>query len=107
MLQSISLRSQPEVINSPTKTDIRLDEFTQFGFMFIQQDDEVYPCWSFDFDVQHPGVFDNGISELGSLYSDCDMVPMIKCGTEWDKLPAFLDTTDELRNIYFKVVDNG
>ena len=107
ILQSISLRSQPEVINSPVKTEIKFDEFTQFGFMFTQQDDKAYPCWSFEFDVQHPGVFDNGITELGALYSDCDMVPMIKCGTEWDKLPAFLDTSDELRNIYFKVTENG
>lgn len=74
-----------------------------FGFLFEQQEDEEYPCWSFEFDIQHPSVFDDGISELGALYSDCDMVPMIKCGTEWDKLPAFLDTSEELRNIYFKV----
>lgn len=107
ILQSISLRSQPEVVTSPTRTDIKFDEFAEFGFLFEQQDDEVYPCWSFDFDVHHTGVFDNGITELGALYSDCDMVPMIKCDTEWDKLPAFLDTSDELRNIYFKVTENG
>jgi len=29
---------------------------------------------------------------------------MIKCHTEWNQLPMFLDTSDELRNIYFKVL---
>jgi len=41
---------------------------------------------------------------LGGLYSDCEGVPMIKVGTEWDKLPNFLDTSPELRNIYFEVI---
>jgi hypothetical protein len=30
---------------------------------------------------------------------------MIKVGTEWDKLPSFLDTSPELRNIYFEVIN--
>ena len=107
LLQAISLRSQPEVVNFPVKTQIRFDESDYFGFLFEQQEDEVYDCWTFDFDIQHPSVFDDGISELGALYKDCDNVPMIKCGTTWDKLPAFLDTSDELRNIYFKVIENG
>lgn len=107
ILQSISLRSQPEVIKNPEKIEIRFDEFTNFGFLFQQQENEKYDCWTFEFNVQHPSVFDNGITELGLLYNDCDNVPMIRCGTEWEKLPDFLDTSDELRNIYFKVVDNG
>ena len=103
VIQSVSLRSQPEVTRLPEKIQIRFDEFDKFGFLFEQQEDELYNCWSFDFEIQHPSVFDNGITELGALYSDCDNVPMIKCNTTWDKLPLFLDTSDELRNIYFKV----
>lgn len=106
ILQAISLRSQPEITRKPKMKQIRFDEFTDFGFLFQQVDDEVYNCWSFDFTVQHPSVFNDGISELGALYNDCDTVPMIKCGTEWNKLPSFLDTTDELKNIYFKVLSN-
>jgi hypothetical protein len=90
----------------PEKKKIIFDDF-DFGFLFEQIDDEVYDCWTFDFDIQHPSVFNDGINEIGSLYSDCDNVPMIKCGTEWNKLPAFLDTSPELRNIYFKVVNYG
>jgi hypothetical protein len=106
ILQAISLRSQPEVLTKPEKNNIRFDEFTEFGFLFEQFEDEKYPCWSFMFEVQHPSVFDDGISELGALYNDCHGIPMIKCGTEWEKLPAILDSTDELRNIYFKVAMN-
>ena len=104
VLQAISLRSQPEIIRMPEKTQIRLDEFTDFGFLFEQQEDELYTCWSFDFEIQHASVFNDGVNDLGALYSDCDTVPMIKTDTVWDKLPAFLDTSVELKNIYFKVV---
>ena len=104
--QAISLRSQPELVRIPEKTMVRFDEFTEFGFLFEQFEDETYPCWSFDFTVQHPSVFYDGVNELGALYRDCDQVPMIKCHTEWDHLPAFLDSSDELRNIYFKVLQN-
>jgi hypothetical protein len=101
VLQSISLRSQPDVIKKPEKINIRFDKFQNFGFLFEQLEEETYPTWFFEFDVYHNSVFDNGIIEFGFLYSDCDRVPMILCGTEWDKLPAFLDTSPELRNIYF------
>jgi hypothetical protein len=103
IIQAISLRSQPENITVPEKSQIRFDEFQEFGFFFTQQENEVYNCWSFDFEIQHKSVYDNGISELGALYSDCDRVPIILCGTEWEKLPSFLDTSNELRNIYFKI----
>jgi hypothetical protein len=104
VLQAISLRSQPEITRTPEKKQIRLDEFTDFGFLYQQQENELYNSWSFDFEIQHASVFYDGTNELGSLYSDCDTVPMIKTDTGWDVLPAFLDTSDELRNIYFKVV---
>jgi hypothetical protein len=104
VLQAISLRSQPEITRMPEKTQIRFDEFTDFGFLFEQKEDELYNCWSFDFQIQHASVFNDGINDLGALHSDCDTVPMIKTDTVWDKLPAFLDTSVELKNIYFKVV---
>jgi len=107
ILQVISLRSQPEVLDSPKQIDIRFDEFKEFGFLFEQEDNATYPAWVFKFTVQHPSVFYDGINELGSLYRDCDQVPMIKNKTEWEKLSAFLDTSDELKNIHFEVLKNG
>jgi len=106
ILQAISLRSQPEILDEPKKIEIRFDEFKDFGYLLEQQGDEKYNCWVFDFSIQHPRVFDDGITELGALYSDCDEIPMIKCETSWDKLPKFLDSSDEMRNIFFKVGKN-
>jgi len=104
IVQAISLRSQPENISIPEVIKIRLNEFDNFGFLF--EEDTGLNCWMFDFTIQYPSVFNDGITELGSLYSDCDQVPMIKTSKAWDKLPGFLDSSDELRNIYFKVVEN-
>lgn len=106
VLQAISLRSQPDVVRIPEQKKIKFSEFTNFGFLFEQEGEEEYNCWSFDFEIHHPSVFDNGVSELGALYEDCNGVPMIKVGTEWTKLPDFLDSTDELRNIYFEVAND-
>lgn len=106
ILQSISLRSQPEVTTTPVQFKVEFDKVEYFGYLFNQVENEQYNCWTFDFSVQHPSVFSDGITELGHLYNDCDGVPMIKCGTEWTKLPSFLDTSDELRNIYFEVKNN-
>lgn len=104
IVQAVSLRSQPENISIPTSSKIKFDEFENFGFLL--ENDEQVICWTFDFEIQHPSVFNDGISELGALYSDCDSVPMIKTNNIWEKLPAFLDSSDELRNIYFKVLNN-
>lgn len=104
VLQAISLRSQPEVISKPKQ--VQIEEFENFGFMFISEENKKYPCWTFDFTVQHASVFDDGIERLGYLYNDCNNIPMVHCGTEWKKLPNFLDTSNELRNIYFEVIND-
>jgi hypothetical protein len=82
---------------------IDLSQASYFGFLFEDIKEE-QKCWEFEFTISHAGVYDNGIGELGALYDDCEGVPMLKIGTEWDKLPDFLDTSPELRNIYFEVV---
>lgn len=105
ILQVINLRSQPEVITNPKKTFIKFNEFEHFGFLFQQIEDETYPCWTFTFDIAHHSVFNDGENELGSLYNDCHGVPMILCGTEFSKLPNFLDISPELKNIYFRIND--
>ena len=100
ILQVISLRSQPEVVKNPEK--LKIDKFTKFGFLYdIKQLDF---CWVFEFEIQHSSVFDNGINELGALYTDCNNVPMIKCHTEILNLATFLDTSAELKNIHFEII---
>lgn len=105
ILQLISLRSQPEILTVPELIKINFNDFDKFGFLFEQEENEEYNCWHFKFEINHASVFNDGISELGGLYTDCDQVPMLKVNTEWNKLPMMLDTSDELRNIYFEIVN--
>jgi len=104
ILQAVSLRSLPEIQQKPKKIEIKFSEFTDFGFLFEEETPQ--NCWYFTFNVMSTTVFNDGISELGSLYDDCHNVPMIKCGTEYDKLPEFLNVSPELKNIHFKIVGN-
>lgn len=76
------------------------DDFEHFGFLY--NNEKMY-YWSFEFEVQHPGVFENGIIPLGALYKDCEGVPMIIIDTH-SMCPKFLDTGPELKNIHFEVL---
>ena len=60
----------------------------------------------FTFTISFNNVYNDGIKELGHLYDDCHGVPMLKTGVEWKKLPLFLDSSPELRNIYFEVLND-
>jgi hypothetical protein len=104
LLQVISLRSQPELIKTPIKLELTEDTFKKFGFLYEHVEDKLLNCWKFEFEVHHSSVFENGIIPLGALYKDCEGVPMILDRTQIDKMPAFLDITDELKNIYFEVI---
>jgi hypothetical protein len=105
IIQILSLRSQPEEITDPVQEIIVFDSsLDMFGFLF-DTEDIAHSCWSFTVTIPHDKVYDDGLNELGYLYNDCDGVPMIKIGTEWDKLPNFLDATPELKNIYFEVIN--
>lgn len=103
IIQVISLRSQPEDITAPINYKTLLTEIGKFGFLYEDIDVE-QNCWMFDFSIVHSNVFNNGIHELGSLFQDCNGVPMIKVGNEFDKLSNFLDSSPELRNIYFEIL---
>lgn len=98
IVQVISLRAQPDVVNDPKKLYTKFDQL-QFGYTYKTELE--IPYWSFDFEVQHPSVFEDGIIELGYLYNDCQSVPMIRSDTTYHNLGNSLDTTKETRNIYF------
>lgn len=104
IVQAISLRSQPENITAPKKQQLSFKEKHNFGLLFDKNIKINY--WAFDFDINYANVYNNGIHELGYLFLDCDKIPMIKCNTEWNKLPNYLDTDTNTRNIYFEVIKN-
>ena len=101
VLQVISLRSQPEVVRVPIGIEISDAELELFGFLYSN---EKINCWKFDFEIQHPSVFENGITPLGALYKDCEGVPMILCDNQHSMCPKFLVTSPELKNIHFEVL---
>jgi hypothetical protein len=105
IIQVLSLRGLPEDITTPIKEEIQLSDTERFGFLL--ESENPVTLWNFDFSVTSGSVFKNEENELGYLISDCDGVPMIQVGTEFDKLPSFLDVSPELRNIYFEVIEHG
>ena len=102
VIQIISLRTQPEDISSPKIKKIDFSKDSRFGFLF--ENEEPQSFWEFTFTIYYNNVYNDGINDFGALYSDCDGVPMLKIGTDWEKLPNFLDSSPELRNIYFEVI---
>lgn len=98
ILQVISLRAQPDIIDNPVRILLDLTTSEFFGNMLKENN---VPVWKFVFEVQHDRVFEDGIHELGALYKDCEGVPMIQCDTQWHKTGDILDITLEKRNIYF------
>ena len=101
LLQVISLRSQPEIVYEPTVEKIKLYDY-EFG-MFYQSEDQVN-CWNFVFEVHHLSVFDDGENEFGHLLYDCNGIPMIKTGFEFDQVIDLLSTSVENKNIHFEIL---
>jgi len=107
IIQAISLRSQPESISVPIVHKIFFKNKHNFGILFDKKIIGEIPYWAFDFEINYASVFNDGISDLGLLYNDCDMIPMIKCGTEWNKLQNHLSISINTRNIYFEVINHA
>ncbi len=107
IVQAISLRSQPENITTSSKKTLFFKNKHMFGSLFDKKIVQEITYWSFDFEINYASVFNDGINDLGLLYNDCDKIPMIKCNTEWNKLPNYLDTTFNTRNIHFEVIKNA
>jgi hypothetical protein len=99
ILQCISLRGNPEILHYPHRIEDNTDT-SAFGFL-IDKNIKNFYYWKFDFKVQNNSVFNDDLDPLGYLIKDCHEVPMIQCKTESIDLPNFLDTTPELKNIYF------
>jgi hypothetical protein len=104
ILQVISLRSQPDQVKVPVRVEMKDSDFDMFGFLFRNDESQPTYCWKFEFEVHHTSVFENGIVPFGALYKDCEGVPMIVCPTQIAGITAFLDTTEELQNIYFEAL---
>lgn len=99
IIQLISLRAQPEDITYPKKVNTISDPFDKFRFTT----EEPVDYWTFTFTINHAGVFDDGNTQLGLLYSDCSGVPMIASSMESTSL---IDVSDTQKNIYFEIIND-
>ena len=108
IFQIINMRSQPEDISEVKRNTIPLTELQNYDFGYLlaekYSNGDQADIWTFTFKIEHPDVFNNGIDDLGYLIQDCDRVPMIIGLDESFKLTQQLNTSSELRNIYFEVV---
>jgi hypothetical protein len=104
ILQVISLRSQPDQVKSPIRMQLLDSDLDKFGFLFENNETSPVYYWKFEFEVHHSSVFENGIRPYGSLYKDCEGVPMINCPTQLSGVTSFLNITEELQNIYFEAL---
>lgn len=102
ILQLISLRSQPDIIQMPTQQLLTMDVLESFGLLYRSVENVKYPYWKFQIEVQHASVMDSDDITFGLLYNDCSGVPMIPMDTTIPNLEQTLDTTVEYRNIVFK-----
>jgi hypothetical protein len=108
IFQIINMRSQPENISEITRQQVAIKNMSdyRFGYTFTREYHKIKTVniWSFTFSVEHVDVFNNGLSELGYLLSDCDRVPMITELEESFKLSPQISISDETRNVYFEIM---
>ncbi len=102
------MRSQPENISEITRQQVAIKNMSDYGFGYTFTREyhkiKLVNIWSFTFSVEHVDVFNNGLSELGYLLSDCDRVPMITELEESFKLSPQISISDETRNVYFEIM---
>jgi pullulanase/glycogen debranching enzyme len=103
LIQIISLRTQPENITKPKLIELNDNLIKKLGNKIVLMEPKI---WYFTFENYHESVYHDGKTELGHLYHDCNGVPMIEVDRYYSPSNNFLDTTDELRNIFFEVLYN-
>jgi hypothetical protein len=98
IIQIIGLRSQPENISVPVKSTSKLKIWGE------NYSHKAIPNWCFKFDVAAISIFNDGQSELGYLFLDCNQVPMITGLEEYEKLDNQLQTFGQSKNTHFEVM---
>ena len=99
-IQLISLRSQPLIIQSPTKiSNVDIDDY-QFGEYYMPSVFK-YDVWKFQFDSEHLDTYGSGGTPVGSLNDEFDSVPVIGDLTETAKINNMINTKGARLNTYF------
>ena len=104
ILQIISMRCQPENITSPKRIVIDKKD-ARWGEKYLVETQNIL-AWEFFFDVYHREVFNDGENKLGNLYSDSNEVPMIVNLDETSRLSSKINTSGELKNIHYEIIQD-
>lgn len=95
LLQTIGLRVNPMFNKGPSVEEVNLKDW-EFGSNYKGH----HRLWTFNFDIEYDGAFNDGINEHGHLINDLHFVPIITGLTESinPKLAVFDLTSSDLRN---------
>jgi hypothetical protein len=101
VIQCMSLRTQPQHIQTPTRIEIELDKLA-FGDFY----EGTQQVWTWQWAVEGKGVYDLPGKPLGGLQQDFEQVPIITGLAETAKfmLPIFYPY-GTIKNVYFKQIN--
>lgn len=96
LIQVLSLRTQPFITKFPIFIEDNLSNY-KFGEEYTG----IGKIWSFEFEFEHPGLFDDGNDPLAYLKLDTNLVPLVD--NHFIKSPRCLIVEGKLKNIYYEV----
>jgi len=98
LIQSIQTRANITWKDVPVRTD-RITANTKFGTEYTGK----HTVWSFVFETEQAGVFENNGDPVAALVNDLDLIPVVNFCKETATFPknAFLTQYNKFRNIYF------
>lgn len=95
IVQVISLRTQPFIIKFP---DFVIDDLSNYNFGSHYKGEA--KVWSFEFEIEHPYLFEDNEDPIANLKSDTDLVPLVDYNN-FIQPPKCLLTSSSLCNIYY------
>jgi hypothetical protein len=99
LVQTLSLKTQPIIINFPSKEIVDIKQ-TKFGSKYKYNNLAQVEVYTFNFTSENMKLYEIDDNPIGVLISDCNFVPML----DYKKIiipPSCLITAGEYCNIYF------
>lgn len=95
LMQTIGMRANPMFSKGPVVEEVNLKDW-QFGSAYHGH----HKLWTFEFDIEYDGAFNDGHTEQGLLIQDLHFVPIISALTESIdlRLAVFDVTNADFRN---------
>ena len=95
LIQILSLRTQPFITKFPENI---IDDLTNYNFGKHYKGEA--KIWTFEFEFEHPHLFEVGDDPIANLKSDTDLVPLVDYNN-FIQTPKCLLTSSDYCNIYY------